>query len=141
MKNKEIIQIKDYFQHSLNNNEKKYLLSFDNNIFPYSITKNDITSFNLILKGINKTKRKILNILYISNNNDKFKNKINLTKNWCKKQISLCFIYLYEYNDDYIIYDKLFYIITHYFKNNFILDNNGRYSLKENVNPDGIVGI
>ena len=123
MKNKGKTQINEYFQHSLDYNEKNQLF-FEKNNIPYLITKNDIASFNLVLKAMNKNKRKILNILYKSKNSDNCKKPINLQKHWCKKQISLYFIYFYEYYDDRIFYDKLFYIMTHYLKNNCILDDN-----------------
>ena len=103
-------------------NYQKYLLIFEKGNFPYSIKKEDMKYFNLIIKAI--TKKKLLNLKYLSKRTNNLKYKTKLQKKFCKTQITLGFIYLYEYYDHKILYDILFQIATLYIKSNSILDIN-----------------
>ena len=103
-------------------NNQKYLLIFEKENFPYSIKKEDMKYFNVILKAI--TKSKLLNMKYLSKRTNNLKYKTKLQKKMCKTQITLGFIYLYEYYDHKLFYKKLFQIATLYFKNNSFLDVN-----------------
>ena len=103
-------------------NNQKYLLIFEKENFPYSIKKDDMKYFNLILKAI--TKNKLLNMKYLSKRTNNLKYKTKLQTKICKTQITLGFIYLYEYFDHKFFYEKLFQLATLYFKSNSFLENN-----------------
>ena len=125
MINQEKIDKNEYLSYNLQNNQK-YPSLLDNINFPLSIKKRDIFYFSLLINSINKRKIKIIYLKYISKHYSNLKHKLKnniLSKNFIKQQISLCFIYLYEYYNDNKLYDNLFKIIT-FLKNNSIIDNN-----------------
>jgi len=113
--NKYIFLLNDF------NHNKKYQKIFDSPNLPYLIDKKDVLSFSIILKGI--TKKKLLDLKYIAKYSKQptIKNKKIIIKNYCKKQFTLFFIYLYEYHNNDKLYNKLFQLIN-YLKANSIFD-------------------
>ena len=105
-------------------NNKKYPKLFESSNFPYLIKLKDMKLFSIILKAI--TKKKLLDILFIVkiSNEIKYKNKkFNINKSIIKTQLSLGFIYLYEFYNNNDLYLNLFNLIRINFKRNKILDN------------------
>ena len=105
------------------NNDVKYKKIFDDGKFPYLIGKKDMLLFSMILRGL--TKKKLLDLKYIAKYSKeckiKNKNKRIANKDYCKKQFTLFFIYLYEYHNNDKLYHELFQFMN-YFKNNSIFD-------------------
>jgi len=115
---------KNAFQiHNFENN-KKYPNLFENSKFPYLIKLKDMKYFSIILKAI--TKKKLFDIIFIVKNSNliKYKNKkYNINKSFLKAQLSLEFMYLYEFYNNNKLYYNLFKIIAINYKRNMILDN------------------
>ena len=114
-----------FLSHPLENNEKFPLL-FENSNFPYLIIKKDLSYLSLIIKIISKTK--LRHLKYVSKKIYKIKNKDGLkniiaSKDFYKKQISLFFIYLYEFYDSDKYYKLFFQFIINICKSNSILNN------------------
>ena len=109
--------------HNFGNN-KKYPKLFENSNFPYIIKLKDMKYFSIILKAITKTK--LFDIIFIIKNLNqiKYKNKkFNINKNFLKSQLSLEFIYLYEFYNNNKLFHNLFNIIRMNYKRNMIFDN------------------
>ena len=105
-------------------NNKKYPKLFENSNFPYIIKLKDMKYFSIILKAITKTK--LFDIIFIIKNLNqiKYKNKkFNINKNFLKSQLSLEFIYLYEFYNNNKLFHNLFNIIRMNYKRNMIFDN------------------
>ena len=148
MKSKEKLKIKEFLSLNLGSN-KKYPFLLENPNFPYLINKLDLSYFSLIIKVITKTKLRFLK--YLAKNNHIMKNKSKIipsSKKFNKKQISLLFIYLFEFYNNDLLYEYLFKIIIYLFKNNSIFDNkdileiinyNIIYNLIEMNNSDNIL--
>ena len=103
---------------------KKYPKLFENSNFPYIIKVKDMKYFSIILKAITKTK--LFGIIFIIKNLNqiKYKNKkFNINKSFLKTQLSLEFIYLYEFYNNNKLFHNLFNLIRMNYKRNMILDN------------------
>ena len=131
MKNKEKNKGTQFFSYSLSTIKKFHSL-FENKNFPYIISKKDMNYFSFNISIINKAK--LRHLKYISKigskpkNKNKLKNIISL-KDFYKKQISLCFIYLYEFYDIDKYYKLLFKFINNNFKNNSIFNNDDIFEI------------
>ena len=124
MINKEKSKNYKFLSQTLEN--KEFPLLFENPNFPYLIIKKDICHLSLIIKLISRVK--IRNLKYMSKKIYNIKNKccfkkIVSLKDYCKKLISLSFIYLYELYDSDKYYKLLFKLIINIFKSNSIFNN------------------
>ena len=131
MKNKEKNKGTQFFSYSLSTIKKFHSL-FENKNFPYIISKKDMNYFSFNISIINIAK--LRHLKYISKigskpkNKNKLKNIISL-KDFYKKQISLYFIYLYEFYDIDKYYKLLFKFINNNFKNNSIFNNDDIFEI------------